>query len=261
MKRGPMDRYRLALFLPSAILLFALFAWAMRDLVPFGHYRGPYGDVLNRVAVYERHATNVVSAVNFDYRGFDTLGEENILFMAVLGVSMLLRRQKSESLDEEGKGQEAGEQRKPPEPSDAIKTVTLGLVGPLVAYGLYIVLHGQITPGGGFQGGVILATTPLLVYLAGDLKSFQRITSHTLIELGEATGIASFVALGLAGLILGGAFLRNILPLGKAGSVLSSGTILALNLCSGLAVAGGFVTATYAFLEQTLEMRMQGGKR
>jgi multicomponent Na+:H+ antiporter subunit B len=250
-------RHRILLFLPSALLLLALFVWADRDLVPFGHYRGPYGDVVNSITVFERHATNAVSAVNFDIRGLDTMGEETILFMSVLGVAMLLRRQKEESADNESRDE--SERRDVPQPSDAIKTVTMGLIGPLVVYGLYVVLHGQVTPGGGFQGGVILATAPLLAYLAEDLKTFKQITSHLLVEIGEAAGIAGYVGFGFLGLVLGGVFLRNVLPLGETGGVLSSGMIFGLNICSALAVAGGFVSVIYAFLEQTLEMRM-GGK-
>jgi len=260
MKRDAIDRYRLVLFLPSAVLLFALFAWAMHDMVPFGHFQGAYGNLLNQVTVYERHTTNVVTAVNFDYRGFDTLGEESILFLAVLGVAMLLRQRKEEHKDEKHASRDESQYRRAPQPSDAVKTVTMGLVGPLVAFGLYVVLHGQVTPGGGFQGGVILATAPLLVYLAGDLKTFKQIASHELMELAEALGIAGFVGVGFLGLVMGGAFLRNVLPLGKTGSVLSSGTILALNICSALAVSGGFVVAVYSFLEQTLEVSMRSEK-
>lgn len=251
------SRYRFLLFAPSALLLLALFVWADRDLVPFGHYRGPYGNVVNSVTVFERHATNAVSTVNFDLRALDTMGEETILFMSVLGTAMLLRRQKEETKEDQARDE--SERRDVPQPSDAIKTVTMGLIGPLVVYGLYVVLHGQITPGGGFQGGVILATAPLLAYLAEDLKTFKQITSHMLVEVAEATGIAGFVGFGFLGLVIGGAFLRNVLPLGETGSVLSSGMIFGLNICSALAVSGGFVSVTYAFLEQTVEMRM-GGK-
>jgi multicomponent Na+:H+ antiporter subunit B len=253
-------RHRYLLFVPSALLLFGLFAWSMRGLVPFGNFHGTYGDLLNRVAVYERHATNVVAAVNFDYRAVDTMGEESILFMAVLGVALLLRLQKDESEEDGQEERGEGEQRDVPQPSDAIKTATMGLVGPLVVYGFYVILHGQITPGGGFQGGVILATAPLLVYLAGDLKTFKRITSHFLVELGEALGIAGFLGAGFLGLGIDGIFLQNVLPLGKTGSVLSSGMIQLLNICSAMAVSGGFIVAIYTFLEQTLEIRMRGGK-
>jgi len=63
-----------------------------RGLPPDWSLSGPYGDVLNAVAASERHTTDVVSAVNFDYRGFDTLGEESILFAFVVGATLLLRR-------------------------------------------------------------------------------------------------------------------------------------------------------------------------
>jgi len=244
------------LFFVSAAVFFGLMTWAMHDLPPVGHYRGPYGDAINATVVYERHITDAVTAVNFDYRGFDTLGEESILFLSVIGVGTLLRQQKRErksreDTDELEKGQA-------PEPSEAMKVITLGLVGPLVVYGIYIITHGQLTPGGGFQGGVVLATAPLLVYLAGDLKTFKRITTHTLVEIGEAIGIFGFLMIGFLGIIAGKEFLRNVLPLGQTGSIFSGGTVALLDIATGLAVAGGFISAIYAFLEQTIEMRMEG---
>ena len=247
------------LFFVSAAVLFTLMAWAMHGISPFGHYRGPYGDVINATTVYERHITDAVTAVNFDFRGFDTLGEESILFMSVIGVGTLLRKRKDESKDSDKESDEL-EMHHAPEPSDAVKVITLGLVGPLVVFGLYIVAHGQITPGGGFQGGVVLATAPLLVYLAGDLKTFKRITTHSLVEMGEAAGIFAFVVIGLLGLMVGQEFLRNVLPLGETGTIFSGGTVPLLNLATGLAVAGGFISAIYSFLEQTIEMRMEGDK-
>ena len=94
------QKIRSVLFLPFGIAFFVLFLIAFRGLPPIGHYRGPYGDVLNAVAVNERHSTDVVSAVNFDYRGFDTLGEESILFASVIGVTLLLRKQPREEKGE-----------------------------------------------------------------------------------------------------------------------------------------------------------------
>jgi multicomponent Na+:H+ antiporter subunit B len=249
-------------FLFSVLGFFSFYLWGLRGLPEFGHYRGPYGDVLNAVTTYERHATDVVTAVNFDYRGFDTLGEESILFISVVGGILLLRKQKKEQKDEgsqEDKSQEG--QRGAPAPSEATRGITVGLVGPLVAFGIYIVAHGQLTPGGGFQGGVILATAPLLVYLAGDLKTFKQITSHTLVEVAEATGLGLFVLIGLIGMAVGTAFLQNVFPLGETGMVNSSGSIALISLATGLEVAAGFVLLLYAFLEQTLEIRLGGGQQ
>ena len=247
---------RLSLFLISALGFAAFYAWGLLGLPPSGYYRGPYGDVLNGVAVYERHVTDIVTAVNFDYRGFDTLGEEFILFVSVIGVIVLLRRQ-----EHEGKGGEDGrtdpEEGHAPAPSDAARALALALIGPVVAFGIYIVTHGQLTPGGGFQGGVILATAPLLIYLAGDFETFKRVTSHTLVEIAEAAGVAGFLAIGFAGLLIGQNFLQNVLPMGQTGNVNSGGTIPLISLTTGLEVAAGFVLLLYAFLEQTLELRLR----
>jgi multicomponent Na+:H+ antiporter subunit B len=256
-------RTRSALFGISAIAFFAVCLWALHDMPPVGHYRGPYGDVLNSIGTHERHITDIVTGVNFDFRGIDTLGEEAILFLSVAGATLLLRRQKDEEEDEKRQQAWADEsaRREAPEASDATRITTLGLIGPLVVFGVYIVTHGQITPGGGFQGGVVLATAPLLVYIAGDLKAFKRITQQTLVEAAEAAGIFLFAGIGLLGVIMGGVFLQNVLPLGTTGNINSGGTIAALNIATGLAVAGGFVQLMYAFLEQTIELRNKAEKQ
>ncbi|MBV9609008.1 MAG: MnhB domain-containing protein, partial [Acidobacteria bacterium] len=150
--------------------------------------------------------------------------------------------------------------REVPEPSDAVKVTTLALIGPLVAFGLYIVTHGQLSPGGGFQGGVILATAPLLVYLAGDFKTFRRVASHTLVEVGEAIGACAYVAIGIIGVASGGVFLQNALPLGVTGNINSSGTIALISAGVGLEVAGGFVVLMHSFMEQALELRLRGAQ-
>lgn len=250
---------RVALFLFSAVALLAVFVAGVRAMPGFGHYRGPYGDVLNRETVYERHVTDVVSAVNFDWRGIDTLCEESILFLSVIGTVVLLRNPRSHQGNSgDREGNDESKTREVPLPSEATRVATIGLVGPLVVYGLYVVSHGHLTPGGGFQGGVILATAPLLVYLAGDLKTFKRIANHRFVELCEALGIGGFLLLGVPGMIMGGAYLRNVLPLGTTGQLFSGGTIALINVCTGAAVAAGLVSVMYAFLERTLEVRLRG---
>src|SRR3954470_16326064 len=138
--------FRLGLFAISAAGLAALLRWGVAGLPDFGHYRGPYGYVLNAVAPNERHVTNVVAATVFDYRGFDTLGEEFILFSAAMGVALLLRE-----VREEGDRVTDGLH------SDAVRLVGLAFVPLLLVLALVVVAHGTITPGGGFQGGVAIA--------------------------------------------------------------------------------------------------------
>jgi multicomponent Na+:H+ antiporter subunit B len=242
------------LFLVGAAGLGVLVLWAYAGLPDFGHYEGPYGDILNAVSVPERNITDVVTAVNFDYRGFDTLGEEFILFAAVIGVAILLRAQRDE---EEREATEFAFGRSAPRTSDAVRVVAITLVGPTVVTGLYIVAHGHLTPGGGFQGGVVLATALLLVYLAGEYVFLRRAAPLSLVEACEAIGGGGFAVIGLAGLVAGVAYMENVFPLGEVGRLNSAGTVPLINLSVGLEVAAGFVLILVEFLEQTLMVRLK----
>jgi len=245
---------RTMLFLVGAVGLGVLVLWAYAGLPDFGHYKGPYGDILNAVSVPERNITDVVTAVNFDYRGFDTLGEEFILFAAVIGVAILLRAQRDE---EEREATEFAFGRSAPRTSDAVRVVAITLVGPTVVTGLYIVAHGHLTPGGGFQGGVVLATALVLVYLAGEYVFLRRTAPLSLVEVCEAIGGGGFAVIGLAGLVAGLAYMENVFPLGEVGRLNSAGTVPLINLSVGLEVAAGFVLILVEFLEQTLMVRLK----
>jgi multicomponent Na+:H+ antiporter subunit B len=235
-------RARLLVFAVSAAGLAPLLLWGLAGLHDFGHYPGPYGDVLNQVAVGERHATNVVAAVVFDYRGVDTLGEEYILFCSVIGVALLLR---------EVRDREA-ERPRDAHPLEVVRAVGALLVGPTVLLGLYVVAFGYLTPGGGFQGGVVLASGLLLVYLAGTYRAYREVSPAPLVELGEGVGAGAYVAVGLLAMALGQAFLENFLPLGTVGTLLSSGSIPLLNWASGLEVAAALVLLFGEFLEEVM---------
>lgn len=246
-------RTRLRVFLAAGSGLFAFLLWSYGGLPDFGDYQGPYGDILNRVSIPERQTTAVVSAVNFDYRALDTLGEEFILFAAVIGVASLFRLLRGErgtkQPDDDARGRHVRQS------SVAVTVMGLGLVGPTVLVGLYVVIHGHQTPGGGFQGGVILATALLLVYLSDQYRTLRQVGPLWLSELAEALGGAGLLLLGLAGLVFGGAFFENVLPLGHAGELLSAGTIPLASVAVGLAVTGGFAFMLSEFLEQTLVVR------
>ncbi len=232
-----------------------LYAWAIFGLPAFGHYRGPYGNVINRVSTPERHLTDTVTGVNFDYRGFDTVNEEMILFAAVVGLTILLRAQRDE---QESQGEEDhARYRIAPHTSDPVRVVGLLLVGPIVLFGIYIDTHAPLSPGGGFQGGVILATALLHVYLSGEYVTAKRLSPEVLVEASEASGAGGFVVIGLAGIVFGSSFLENFLPLGTAGQLVSAGTIPLINISVGLAVAAGFVLILAEFMEQTVMLRQK----
>ena len=246
-------RARLWLCRPALAGLMALLLWGFAGLPDFGHYSGVYGKKLAKVALPERKATNIVVSTAFDYRGFDTLGEEIILFTAALGLVVLLREQRGEV--EESEGEEGARDRRLPRTSDALRILGLALVAPTVVLGIYIVTHGHLTPGGGFQGGVILATALLLVYLAGRYAAMRDAAPVPLVEAGEAGGAAAFVLIGLGGLIISGVYMFNFIDPGTQKSLLSGGDIPLLNIAVGLEVAGAFSLAFIEFLDQTLLLR------
>jgi multicomponent Na+:H+ antiporter subunit B len=247
-------RIRRVVFLLAGGTLAGLLAWGFGGLPHFGDYRGPYGYLLNQLSVPQRHITDVVTAVNFDYRGFDTLGEEFIFFAAVLGVVLILRTQPGER---PGHGADYATGRAVPPTSDAVRVVGLGLTPPTVLFGIYVVVHGHLTPGGGFQGGVILAAGVLLIYLAGEFDDLHGLYTVAALERAEAVGAGAYVVIGLLGLVTGAAFLDNVLPFGTTGRLFSAGTVPLINLAVGLEIAAGLVLLLTAFLHQTLVLRAQ----
>ena len=232
-------RTRLGLFSVSLAGLAALLSWGVAGLPAFGHYRGPYGYVLNAVAPRERHVTNVVAATVFDYRGFDTLGEEFILFAAAMGVALLLRDVRDE-----------GPRAARSVTSDAVRLVGLGFAAALLVLGLYVVAHGYVTPGGGFQGGVVIAGAFALVYLAGEYRAFRRLTPTPVVDLAKGTGAGGFVVCGLVSMLLGTAFLQNFGPLGTTGTLAAGGSIPLLNVASALEVSAAFVLIFTEYVEE-----------
>jgi multicomponent Na+:H+ antiporter subunit B len=245
-------RLRMGLFLGGAALFAGMAIAALGGLPGFGHYPGPYGTTIARTGVAVRHATDLVTAVNFDYRAFDTLGEEFIVFVAVIGVATLLRTRRGEG---ERAPDERGDEHDFPGASSALGAAGLALVGPLVVLGAYIVTHGHLTPGGGFQGGVVLAAAALIAFLAGEYVAMKVVAPHALVEVGEAAGAAGFALVGLGGLIFAGVFFENFIALGSPGALLSAGTIPISNIAVGIEIAGAFLLLWTEFSDQALVVR------
>ncbi|MEV4441030.1 MnhB domain-containing protein [Streptomyces sp. NPDC049577] len=225
----------------------ALYAAACVHLPHFGGQWHPYGDRAVETSLRQNTA-NTVSSVNFDQRAFDTLGEESILFGSVLGTVVLLR-------------QTRGERRVRPQPAD--QPAVLRRYGAVVlpvtlAIGLYVIAHGQLSPGGGFQGGVVVATALHLLYVSADYRALERLRPVELYEIADGAGEAAYVVLGAAGLLAGSAYLANTLPHGTFNTMASGGTVPLLNAAVGMEVASGVVVLLAHFLEQAIEIEDGG---
>lgn len=243
---------RLGLFATSALGVAALLGWGISGLTPFGDYPGPYGNLVAHLTVPKRHITNAVTAVVFDVRGVDTMFEETLLFVAASGVALMLRETRDYTVADI---------------VDAVRSDALcaaGAVGAVITLllGLYVVAHGMITPGGGFQGGVVVAAALLMIFLAVEYHGYRRIGGIHVAEPVEALGVAAYVGLGLLAFGFGDAFLQNFIDFGIPGRLRSGGSATLVNWSSAIAVAGGLALVFAEFLQEDMAMRYgRGGPR
>jgi len=246
-------RLRLWIFAAGATGLAAFILWGLAGLPGFGRYPGPYGDIINRIAVAQTNATGVVSAVNFEYRGFDTLGEEFILFTAAAGIATVLRRLRGEHVITTRR---AALDRVAPPASATLRAAALAATGPVIVLGWFLATHAQTSPSGGFQGGVLLTTAFVLIFLAGQVLLFRRASPADLTDVAGAIGAGGFAAVGVTAVIMGLPYLSNFLPLGgMPGAVTSSGTIALISFLVGLEVAAAFLLIVTELTEQALLVR------
>ena len=186
-----------------------------------------------RVAGPELGAANLVTAILAGYRGFDTLGELSILFAAATAAGLVLGHRRADA------------PRDPP--GGLILTAGADLLFPLLlVVGIYIVVHGHLTPGGGFQGGVILAAAFFVAVLADPSRSLR----HGLIAWIEGFAGASFILIGIWALVEDGHFLAPMLGTGVMGRILSAGTLPLLSVAIGLKV-GAELAGLMAHLSDT----------
>ena len=128
-----------------------------------------------------------------------------------------------------------------------------------LVYGLYVVLHGHLTPGGGFQGGSVMATGAALMLVSGAWSRKEEEAHERRMHGLESLGLVGFWLLALGGLLHGAAFFHNwlahsggmfgaaVAPGPNAGSLGTGGTIPPMNLAVGLEVLGGLSVILHGF--------------
>ena len=241
-------RNRTILFAVGALAVLPVLIRVLPHMPRFGDHAMPYGDAVTASSPVDRQTQNVVTALNFDYRGFDTMGEEFILLCAVTGVTVLLRGTRGEETSARPGVVDHRPVVAPGEPVTLITRV-LGVV--TLVFGLSVSLHATSTPGGGFQGGVVIASGFLLTALGEGYKGWRALVKSEVMDALEAAGALVFVGCGFAGMVMGVPFMTNVLPLGTAGSVWAGGLMLVINAGVTCAVTGGFAMLFLEFLEET----------
>ena len=188
----------------------------------------------------ELGAPNLVTAVVVTYRGLDTLGEVTVLFISAAGVGLLLRRTRRneddedlsvEDLEQGDRNEETAGVHKPA--SEIVETATELLLPMVILFGIYVFMNGHLSPGGGFQGGAIIASGTMFLLLALPESHISRL----MIAVTESLSGFSYVVIGVLGVIMAGGFLDNrIMGLGNYGDLFSAGAIPLIYVFVGLKV-------------------------
>ena len=130
-----------------------------------------------------------------------------------------------------------------------VKKTTQLISGMVFLYGIYVIVHGHLTPGGGFAGGVIIAGSFILVILANGSDFLHLTKEETGTTLTENTAVLIAVLIALAGMVLGTrVFFLNWLPQGKVGELISAGVIPLYNIFVGIEVAASILTIFLALV-------------
>lgn len=195
----------------TAILLFR----GMDDLPQYGEFDAPVNSgplrthYVNEIE-NETNVPNLVTAVLADYRAYDTMFETVVIFTAGIAIIAILK-----GLDPlRRKGRPEGE------PDDLIIQTTCRLLVPVIQiYSLYVLVHGHYSPGGGFQGGVIMGASFILLALAHELPTTLKRFSRKSFLICATVGVFIFAGFGVVSMLLDANFLDysvlNQLGLGK----------------------------------------------
>ena len=181
----------------------------------------------------ETGTVNVVTGLILNYRGFDTMGETHVLFIAASTVMILLLFTKKGTIGLDYKEDRATE----PKDDVILKKVATFLVPIIAVFGIYVVLNGHISPGGGFSGGSILGAGLILYVSAFGFKKTEKLFNEEVYKVAKVSALCCYVCCLSYYFFCGANGLDNHIPLGTPGMILSSGLILFIDIFVGTEVA------------------------
>jgi multicomponent Na+:H+ antiporter subunit B len=173
------------------------------------------------------------------------MGEEFILFAAVLGTVLLLRSHRSDEAEEQRLDRTVDAVE-----SDGQRLFGVLMIGFALLVGLWLVAFGFQTPGGGFQGGVVVAGAMVLLYAGVSFRAWHRFAKEEAVDPFEGLGVGGYVVIGLAALASGLPFLQQLFALGKTGTLFSVGSLPYLNLATAIEVAAANLVLCIEFVGQ-----------
>ena len=225
----------------SCIVLIGVLLFTVAHLPYFGQENPRAMEVVRRYVekgLEETGAVNIVAGMILDYRAFDTLGESHVLFTALICVMVLLRRDnKNMASGFEDYYRVIRERYYAITEDEILKRVGMVLIPTIFLYGIYILLNGQNSPGGGFSGGAILGAGMIIFSASYGFETADRFFTRRLFSFVTLAAL-SFYSFAKGYVFLTGANgIPNGIPKGTPGAILSGGLIMPLDIAVGIVVA------------------------
>ena len=221
-----------------AIVIIGCLIYTVSSLPQFGSPSNPANNEVVRKYIMDgipdTGAINFVAGMILDYRAFDTLGESTVLFIAASAVIILLFRKKT---SEERKTAEIEEKIYEDKRDVILRHGALILVPFTLIFGIYVILNGHLSPGGGFSGGTIMGAALILYNLAFGDKSTKKFFNFKVYKVITIIALSFYAISKTYSFYTGANHIHSIIPKGIPGNLLSSGLILPLNICVGIVVA------------------------
>lgn len=216
--------------------------WTIAFLPAFGNAGNPDNNEVSaryiEKGLQETGAVNIVTGMILDYRAFDTFGESCVLFIGSCCVMVLLKIDKNSKNKETKKRLEAANDRLYEPKNDIILQKCACILVPLILlFGVYIVLNGHLSPGGGFSGGAVIGSGLILYLNAFGFEKTERFFTEKTYRRITVSALTFYCLAKSYSFFTGANHLESGIPLGKPGNIISSGLILPLNICVGLVVA------------------------
>lgn len=230
------DRFYKVAAIVLGIAIIAALIGTASNLPPFGEESNPYNNEVSEryleKGLEETGAVNAVTGMILDYRAFDTFGESCVLFIAAACVLILLRDDQTDTTEKAMRDERF-------EPvSDTILQASAKIVVPaIMLFGIYILVNGHLSPGGGFSGGAIMGAGLILHVNAFGYKKTQRFFNEKTYKRVTVGALSFYCIAKSYSFFTGANHIPSGIPLGTPGAIISSGLILPLNICVGLVVA------------------------
>lgn len=218
------------------LLLIAVLLSTVSGLPSFGDAGNPANNEVYlryvEKGLQETGATNIVAGIILDYRAFDTFGESVVLFTAICMVMMILGRGKADELPDSVANCTFDHEQ-----DQILRITSLFLVPPIFLLGIYIILNGHLSPGGGFSGGAVMGAGLILYACAFGFKKIRAFFTLKIFHLIIVSALLFYALAKGYSFYTGANHIPSGIPLGIPGNILSGGLILPLNIAVGLIVA------------------------